>query len=227
MDHGHYTFDELAKKDAICSVEVKKALDINSTYDEDLKKGLSCLQKERRSFMSSLTKQKQDFVQRTSKLPSIHLARSGHGRAKIQKKVTDICCNAWLNDDSNRRNGSPVMEVRSGSRASSRETNKLFREKSNISDRGSMKSEDDGLLDGAESPPLTNWHSKTSKDMERTSKLPREENGSGKLTSQALDVVPPRSPTLLRAYLSNTPDSNEDIELAQSRSLPSSPRTSR
>lgn len=230
MAHG-FSFAELAKKDAICSEKVKKALDINSTYDEELKKGLSCLQKERRSLMNSLTKQKLDFVQKKCKLPSIHLTRSVPEKAEIQKKVAEFCCAAWSrNGDSKQRNGSPAMDARPVSQPSSKELKKLFREKSTLSDSASVVNED-GLLDQEKSFPQTAWPSKTPKDVEWNdfkpgTKLPKYENDSGRLTSPALDAVAPRSPTSPRFYRSHTL-ANEEIDLARCRSLPSSPRCGR
>ena len=106
-------FKELVQKDAICSENIKKALDINSTYDEDLKKGLSCLQKEKRSLMNSLAQKKLDLIQRNSKLPSIHRAPSNSEseNAMMQKKVAEFCKGGFSKNATRQRSGSLKFQV--------------------------------------------------------------------------------------------------------------------
>ena len=219
MAHG-FTFQELAQKDAISSEKVKKALNINSAYDKELKKGLSCLQKEQRSLMNSLTRQKLDLVHKKSRLPSIHVARSS---------------SAWVKDDSKQRNGSPAMDTKSGNQVSSKEMYKFFREKSHFvaSSKGSMVNDDELSDHEDEDEPLSAWFSKAPKDVERSdsrlsAKVAKEENESGRMTSPAFDSRPPHSPSFQsRFYRSNTLDPNTENTESRSQSVASSPRSPR
>ena len=232
MAHG-FTFQELVKKDAISSEKVKKALNINSSYDKELRKGLSCLQKEQRSLMNSLTRQKRDLVHKKSRLPSIHVARSSSEDAKLkQKAIAGFSRNAWVNDDSKMPNGSPPMDTKSGSKVCSKEMYKFFREKSVASSKGSMMANDDELLDQDEDVPLSAWLSKAPKDIERNdsrlgAKVTNEENDSSRMTSPAFDSMSPRSPSFSRFYRSNMLDPNAENTESRPYSQPSSPRSPR
>lgn len=232
MAHG-FTFQELAQKDAISSEKVKKALNINSAYDKELRKGLSSLQKEQRSLMNILTRQKLHFVHKKSRLPSIHVARSSSEEAKLkQKAIAGFSRNAWVNDDSKMRNGSPPMDIKCGSQDCSKEMYKFFREKSVASNKGFMMVNDDELLDQDEDVPMSAWLSKAPKDIETNdsrlgAKVANDEKDSGRMTSPAFDSRPPRSPTFSRFNRSNMLDPNAENTESRYYSQPSSPRSPR
>ena len=210
MAHG-LSFKEMAKADAMCSEKVKKALDINSIYDEDLRKGLSSLQKERKSLLQSLTKKKLDFLQKC-KLPSIHRAQSEPENAAMQKKVADFCFGSSNNRLSQRSAGSPVpVQARPRSQPSSNEMSKFnHRQKSILSEKDFTLEECDTLAQ--EDNRLLNAEQGTTKQTERNDFM---------MSSPGVSLPPPRSPLLSRLA---SPEMNE---LVQSRSLPSSPRAPR
>ena len=205
MAHG-YSFQELAKKDAIYIDKVKKALDKNSTYDIELKKSLSCLQKERRSFINTLSKEKLDFVKRKCKLPSIRLVQSGRERENAQTKIAEFCCDVWSKDTLKRRADSPVSESRCSSSASSKDMNSFPREKSVLSESGSTIKRN-GSLD----QPRIAW---LSKDAENKG------SATDRTNSPSLEYPPPRSsPSPHSLYFRSL----EQTDLERCRSLPGSP----
>lgn len=146
MAHG-ISFQDLVKNDAISSGKIKKAIDINSVYDEDLRKDLSSLQKERKHFMQSLSKKKLDFI-RKCKLPSIPKTCSltEPDNAAIQKKVAEFCFGSSSNSLTQRNAGSPAPLVRPRSQPSSNEMGKLnYRSRSIISEKDFALEESDTL----------------------------------------------------------------------------------
>lgn len=227
MAHG-LSFKELALHDAMCSENIKKALNINSGYDEDLKKGLSCLQKERRSLMNSLTKQKLDFLQlRKSKLPSIRRTRSGSeaDSAIMQQKVAEFCKGALSENATSERGGSSTPHsARPQSQPSSNQKSKFYqRQKSNDSDKNLSTSLDGNEpLDGQE----IDEHFRTAclaspNDGERNdfkTRLATQQT----LCSPAVRLPAPPSPILSQMRSSNTLDRDKGT-----RSLPCSPRIER
>ena len=216
MAHG-FTFKELAKKDAICSEKVKKALDKNSTYDEDLKKGLSWLQKERKCFLNSLSRKKLDFIQKKcNKLPSIQRAHSEAEHAMMQRKVAGFC-----NGVSN--NARPHSQPSSDEMAEFYKRQKAFDSEKRLS----AKLDEDDLLGSREDNHLrAAWLSPPNEDENNDAKT-RPGNAFGKearqvLPSPGVSLPPPRSPVLSRLQPPSSPDPSEG-----SRSLPCSPRMQR
>ena len=208
------SFKDLIKNDAMSSDKIKKAIDINSIYDEDLRKDLSTLQKERKSLMQSLTKKKLDFI-RKCKLPSIHQTHSQteSDNAAIQKKVAEFCFGSSSNSTPQRNTASPApSEARPWSQPSSKEIGKLYyRQRSFTSEKDFMLEEDDTLEQG-------DINRFPSADQGATNAI-KARNASGstsfKIPSPGIGLPATRSPTLSR--LSNLND------LAQNRSLPNSP----
>lgn len=209
------SFKDLIKNDAMSSDKIKKAIDINSIYDEDLRKDLSTLQKERKSLMQSLTKKKLDFI-RKCKLPSIHQTHSQteSDNAAIQKKVAEFCFGSSHGNSTLQRNtASPApSEARPWSQPSSKEMGKLYyRQRSFTSEKDFMLEEDDTLEQG-------DINRFPSADQGATNAI-KARNASGstsfKIPSPGIGLPATRSPTLSR--LSNLND------LAQNRSLPNSP----
>lgn len=230
MAHG-LSFKAMAQQDAMCSENIKKALNINSTYDEDLKKGLSSLQKERRSLMNSLTKQKLDFLQlRKSKLPSIRRTRSGSEaeNAMMQQKVAEFCKGALSKNTQSERGGSSAPPARPQSQPSSNQKSKFYqRQKSTDSDSNSSTTLDENeLLDGQDDHLRTAWLASPNDGGKNDFKT-RPGNIFDTATSQTLSSPGVRLPTppssiLTQLRSSNTLDPNEGR-----RSLPCSPRMQR
>lgn len=225
MAHG-LPFKTTAQKDAICSENIKKALNINSSYDEDLKKGLSCLQKERKSLMQSLTKQKLDFLQRKKcKLPSIRRTPSDSENVLMQKKVAEFCCGVLSKNPLSPSSGSSVSQTRPFSQPSSNEKiGKFHRQRSLDRASSTMLDEADPL--GQENDRSSSAIPVTLQDTDRNDFKTRPEN-TFVLPSPGVNIPPPRSPVSPRLYSSNTLDPNESIDLTRSRSQPCSPRTPR
>lgn len=208
MAHG-LSFKELAQHDAMCSENIKKALNVNSTYDEDLKKGLSCLQKQRRSLMNSLTKQKLDFLQlRKSKLPSIRQTRLGESPV-MQQKVAEFCKGALSkNAKSERGEPSAPHSARPQSQPSSDQKSKFYQRQKST----------DSSLDGNE--PLDG---REIDDHLRALWLVSPNTAAHQtLSSPGVRLPAPPSPILSQMRSSNTLDSKEGT-----RSLPCSPRVER
>ena len=231
MAHG-LSFKEMALQDAMCSENIKKALNINSVYDEDLKKGLSCLQKQRRSLMNSLTKQKLDFLQLTkSKLPSIDRRTRSDSKAEsavMQQKVAEFCKGALSKNSTSERDGSSTLHsARPQSQPSGNQKNKFYqRQKSTDSDRNLATSMDGNeLLDGQEIDDHLRAAWLTSpEDVERNDFKTRlgDPLDTATLSSPGVRLPAPPSPILSQMRSSNTLDPNEGR-----RSLPCSPRVER
>ncbi|XP_022796119.1 uncharacterized protein LOC111334596 isoform X2 [Stylophora pistillata] len=212
-----HRISDLIKNDAISSGKIKKAIEINSIYDEDLRKDLSTLQKERKHFMQSLSKKKLDFI-RKCKLPSIHQTCSATwpDNAAIQKKVAEFCLGSSSNFTTQRNAGSPAPLVRPRSQPSSNEMGKLnYRSRSIISEKDFALEESDTLHqeDDNRFP---------SADQGATNAIKaRNDSGSTsfKIPSPGIGLPATRSSMLSR--LSNSND------LAQSHSLPNSPTVPR
>ncbi len=223
------SFKALVEKDAICSENIKKALDINSTYDEDLKKGLSCLQKEKRSLMNSLTQKKLDFIQRKSKLPSIHRVSSVVENAMMQKKVADFCNRdgVFSGNATGQRSGSLALQARPHSQPSSNEIGKFYKRLKAIDSEissAAMQDEEDPLSDQeSDSPFVTAWlaspNDAESNDLKTRPGKGFDRVACQRLASPGVRLPPPRSPVLSRLQ---TLEPNEG-----SRSLPCSPRIQR
>ena len=223
MAHG-LSFKELAQQDTMCSENIKKAISINSAYDEDLKKGLSCLQKERRSLMNSFTKQKLDFLQlRKSKLPSIRQTRSDSEAesAIMQHKVAAFCRGALSQNAASERDGSSVPHsVRPQSQPSGDRKSKFYQCPRSDDSEKKISS----FLDGSE--PLAGRevddHLRTacvasSNDGERI-RLETQQT----LCSPGVKLPAPTSPILSQMRSLNALDPDRDT-----RSLPCSPRMER
>ena len=217
MAHG-LSFKELAQHDAMCSKNIKKAINTNSTYDEDLKKGLSCLQKQRRSLMNSLTKQKLDFLQlRKSKLPSIRQTSSVlEGESTImQQKVAEFCKGA-LSANATCEQGRPSVphSARPQTQPSSNQKSKFYpRQKSTDSDRDLST-----FLDGNE--PLD--VQEIDDHMRATWLASPNTANQHTLCSPGVRLPAPSSPILSQLRSSITLDPKEGT-----RSLPCSPRMER
>lgn len=230
MAHG-LSFKALVEKDAICSENIKKALDINSTYDEDLKKGLSCLQKEKRSLMNSLTQKKLDFIQRKCKLPSIPRASSeAENAAMMQKKVAEFCNGVFSKNATGQRSSSLALQARPHSQPSSSEMGQFYKRPKAIDSDisfAAMQEEEDPLDDqDSDSPFVTAWLASPN-EAESNDLKTRPGKGFGRaacelLPSPGVRLPPPRSPVLSRLQTPCTLDPNEG-----SRSLPCSPRMQR
>ena len=215
MAHG-LSFKELVQHGAMCSENIKKALNVNSTYDEDLKKGLSCLQKQRRCLMNSLTKQKLDFLQlRKSKLPSIRQTSTRSGESPVmQQKVAEFCKGA-LSKNAKSERGEPLAprSARPQTQPSSDQKSVYQRQKSTDFDRDLST-----FLDGNE--PLDRQEID---DHLRASWLaPSNTATQQTLSSPGVRLPAPPSPILSQMCSSNTLDSKEGA-----RSLPCSPRVER
>lgn len=217
MAHG-LSFKELAQHDAMCSENIKKALNVNSTYDDNLKKGLSCLQKQRRSLMNSLTKQKLDFLQlRKSKLPSIRPTRSpSEGESAIMElKVAEFCKVALSKNATSERCGA------SAPHSARPQTQPSSNQKSNFSQRQNNADSDRDLstfLDGNE--PLDG---QDIDDHLRAAWLASPNTATQQtLRSPGVRLPAPPSPILSQMRSSITLDAKEGT-----RSLPCSPRMER
>ena len=214
MAHG-LSFKELAQHHAMCSQNIKKALNVNSTYNEDLKKGLSYLQKQRRSLMNSLTKQKLDFLQlRASKLPSIRQTRSGEN-AIMQPKVAEFCKGALSTNATSEQGGpSAPHSVRPQTQPSSNQKSKFYqRQKSTDSDKDfSSFLDGNEPLDGQEIDDHLRaaWLASPNAVTQQT------------LCSPGVRLPGPPSPILSQMRRSNALDLKEGT-----RSLPCSPRMER
>lgn len=234
MAHG-LSFKETAQQDVMCSDNIKKAVNINSAYDNDLKKGLSCLQKQRRSLMNSLTKQKLDFLQlRKGKLPSIpiHRIRSGPEAesAIVQQKVAEFCKGALTKNATSERGGSSTTHsTRPQSQPSSNQTNKFHkRQKSIDSDRNSSTSVNgDEAFDGREIDDslraawLVSPNDGGRNDFKARTRLGNTLD-TATLSLPGVRLPTPPLPILSEMRSSNTLDSNEGRW-----SLPCSPRMER